>query len=68
MPAETEPDKRLTLAEAAAASNRSEVTLRRWVRTGQFRARKVRGRVVIDPADLATFLQPVPVGGLARPT
>lgn len=42
----------LTVPEAAAKANRSAETIRRWIRAGKLRARKVGTQHVIEEADL----------------
>ncbi|MGH3665353.1 MAG: helix-turn-helix domain-containing protein [Egibacteraceae bacterium] len=46
----------LTVPQAAARASRSQETVRRWIRGGKLRARKVGTQHLIDEADLAEVL------------
>jgi excisionase family DNA binding protein len=46
----------LTVPEAARKVGRDPETIRRWIRSGGLRARKVGTQHVIEEADLAAFL------------
>jgi excisionase family DNA binding protein len=46
----------LTVAEAAKRFGRNPETVRRWIREGKLRARKVGTRYVIDDADLSAMV------------
>lgn len=46
----------LTVPEAAGRLGKSPETVRRWIRSGRLRARKVGTQHFIDEADLADFL------------
>ncbi len=46
----------LTVAEAARRAGRNPETIRRWIREGKLRSRKVGTRHVVEEADLATAL------------
>jgi excisionase family DNA binding protein len=54
----------LTVPEAAARTGRSPETIRRWIRSGKLRARKVGTQHVIDEQDLDALVDaetlPVP--------
>lgn len=47
----------LTVPEAARRSGRHPETIRRWIREGKLRARKVGTQHVLDEADLAEALR-----------
>lgn len=47
----------LTVPEVAARTGYSPETIRRWIRAGRLRARKVGTQHVIDEADLAAVLE-----------
>ena len=46
----------LTVPEAARRAGRDPETIRRWIRTGRLRARKIGTQHVIDEADLDASL------------
>lgn len=46
----------LTVPEAARRSGRNPETIRRWIREGKLRARKVGTQHVLEEADLAEVL------------
>jgi excisionase family DNA binding protein len=46
----------LTVPEAAQKTGRNPETIRRWIRSGRLRARKVGTQHVIEEADLAAAL------------
>jgi excisionase family DNA binding protein len=46
----------LTVPEIAARLGRDPETIRRWIRTGKLRARKVGTQHVVDERDLAMLL------------
>lgn len=46
----------LTVPEAARRAGRDPETIRRWIRAGRLRARKVGTQHVIEEADLASIL------------
>lgn len=46
----------LTVPEAARLTGRNPETIRRWIRSGRLRARKVGTQHVIEEADLASVL------------
>jgi excisionase family DNA binding protein len=46
-----------TLPDAAAALNRAEVTLRRWIRKGLMPFIKINGRYYIEREALTAFIQ-----------
>jgi excisionase family DNA binding protein len=46
----------LTVAEIAARVGRDPETIRRWIRTGKLRARKVGTQHVVDERDLDVLL------------
>jgi excisionase family DNA binding protein len=48
----------LTIPELARQLNRDPETIRRWIRAGKLRARKVGTQHVVDEADVASFLKP----------
>jgi excisionase family DNA binding protein len=48
----------LHVKEAAAELNVHEVTLRKYIRTGQLRAVRLGGRVRVPRAALAEFVRP----------
>jgi excisionase family DNA binding protein len=50
----------LTVPEAARRAGRNAETIRRWIRTGKLRARKVGTQHVIDEADLDAILEEGP--------
>jgi excisionase family DNA binding protein len=57
----------LTVPEAARRVNRNPETIRRWIRSGRLRARKVGTQHVIDEKDLDALLDddemlPLPPG------
>jgi excisionase family DNA binding protein len=56
----------LTVPEVAARVGRDPETVRRWIRSGRLRARKVGTQHVVDEGDLAGLLGgdrlPVPAG------
>lgn len=56
----------LTPAEAAVRADRSEATIRRWVRTRVLPGRRVGAALRIPLGDLDQLLRGTPVGG--RPT
>ncbi|MBA2700813.1 MAG: helix-turn-helix domain-containing protein [Chloroflexi bacterium] len=47
----------LTVPEAARRSGRNPETIRRWIREGKLRARKVGTQHVLEEADLAAVLE-----------
>ena len=47
----------LTVPEAARRAGRDPETIRRWIRSGRLRARKVGTQHVIEEADLASTLE-----------
>jgi excisionase family DNA binding protein len=47
----------LTVPEAARRAGRNPETIRRWIREGKLRARKVGTQHVLEEADLAAVLQ-----------
>jgi excisionase family DNA binding protein len=49
----------LTVPEAARKVGRNPETIRRWIRSGRLRARKVGTQHVIEEADLAAAAEPV---------
>jgi excisionase family DNA binding protein len=55
----------LTVPEAARRAGRDPETIRRWIRSGKWRARKVGTQHVIDETDLETMLSAT--GSLALP-
>lgn len=63
MPTAQTDHEELTPAEAAVKARRSEYTILAWIRSGLLPARRVRSRLVIDPADLARVMAGTP----ARP-
>lgn len=48
----------LTVPEAAERIHRDPETVRRWIRSGRLRARKIGTQHVIEEADLAELLEP----------
>jgi len=46
----------ITVPEAARRADRDPETIRRWIRSGRLRARKVGTQHVIEEADLAAIL------------
>ena len=46
----------LTVPEAAKRVRKDPETVRRWIRSGKLRSRKIGTQHVIDEADLAAFL------------
>jgi excisionase family DNA binding protein len=46
----------LTVPEIAARTGRDPETIRRWIRTGKLRARKVGTQLVVDERDLDSVL------------
>lgn len=48
----------LTVPEAARRTGRDPETIRRWIRSGKLRARKVGTQHVIEDADLDELLRP----------
>jgi excisionase family DNA binding protein len=48
----------LTVPEAARRTGRNPETIRRWIRSGKLRARKVGTQHVIEDADLEELLEP----------
>lgn len=48
----------LTVPEAARRTGRDPETIRRWIRSGKLRARKVGTQHVIEDMDLAALLEP----------
>ena len=48
----------LTVPEAARRTGRNPETIRRWIRAGRLRARKVGTQHVIEEADLAAATTP----------
>lgn len=46
----------LTVPEAAQVAERDPETIRRWIRSGKLRARKIGTQHVIEPADLEEVL------------
>jgi excisionase family DNA binding protein len=46
----------LTVPEAAKTAGRDPETIRRWIRSGKLRARKIGTQHVIEEGDLATML------------
>jgi len=48
----------LTVPEAARRSGRDPETIRRWIRSGRLRARKIGTQHVIEDADLDELLAP----------
>ena len=53
----------LTVPEAARRAGRNPETIRRWIREGKLRARKVGTQHVLEEADLAAVLQGSASGG-----
>jgi excisionase family DNA binding protein len=51
----------ITVPEAARKAGRTDETVRRWIRSGRLRARKVGTQHVIEEADLAQLLDEWPV-------
>lgn len=47
----------MTVPEAARRTGRNPETIRRWIREGRLRARKVGTQHVLEEADLATAIQ-----------
>jgi len=47
----------ITVPEAASRAGRDPETIRRWIRAGRLRARKVGTQHVIEEADLAPFVE-----------
>jgi excisionase family DNA binding protein len=47
----------LTVPEAARRAGRDPETIRRWIRTGKLRARKVGTQHVVEEGDLAAVLE-----------
>jgi excisionase family DNA binding protein len=48
----------LTVPEAARRAGRNPETIRRWIRSGKLRSRKVGTQHLIDEADLADAAEP----------
>ena len=48
----------LTVPEAARQTGRDPETIRRWIRSGKLRARKIGTQHVIEDADLDELLSP----------
>jgi excisionase family DNA binding protein len=48
----------LTVPEAARKVGRNPETIRRWIRSGRLRARKVGTQHVVEEADLAAAAEP----------
>jgi excisionase family DNA binding protein len=46
----------ITVPEAARKAGRDPETIRRWIRTGRLRARKIGTQHVIEESDLASLL------------
>lgn len=46
----------ITVPEAARRANRDPETIRRWIRSGKLRARKIGTQHVIEESDLDTVL------------
>jgi excisionase family DNA binding protein len=55
----------ITVPEAARRAGRDAETIRRWIRTGKLRARKIGTQHVIDERDLEATLEAV--GSLSLP-
>jgi excisionase family DNA binding protein len=51
----------LTVPEAARRAGRNPETIRRWIREGKLRARKVGTQHVLEEADLDAMLDRAPV-------
>ena len=51
----------LTVPEAARRAGRNPQTIRRWIREGKLRARKVGTQHVLEEADLDAMLDRAPV-------
>ena len=47
----------ITVPEAARKAGRDPETIRRWIRTGRLRARKIGTQHVIEESDLAPLLE-----------
>jgi excisionase family DNA binding protein len=62
----------LTVPELARRINRDPETVRRWIRTGRLRARRVGTQHVVDEADVADLLEStivrVPAGWMKTAT
>jgi excisionase family DNA binding protein len=52
----------ITVPEAAKRARKDPETIRRWIRSGRLRARKIGTQHVIDEEDLAPFLAEDEVG------
>ncbi|MEX1046511.1 MAG: helix-turn-helix domain-containing protein [Actinomycetota bacterium] len=48
----------LTVPEAAARSGRNPETIRRWIRSGRLRAKRVGTQHVIEEEDLRNLVEP----------
>lgn len=48
----------LTVPEAARRAGKNPETIRRWIRSGKLRSRKIGTQHVIDEADLADATEP----------
>jgi excisionase family DNA binding protein len=48
----------LTVPEAARRAGKNPETIRRWIRSGKLRSRKIGTQHVIDEADLADAIEP----------
>lgn len=49
-------DRMLTLQDVAHIANVSEMTVRRWIKTGQLAATQLGGRYRVTRSDLQNFL------------
>lgn len=47
----------MTVPEAAKRAGRNPETIRRWIREGKLRARKVGTQHILEESDLATMLE-----------
>lgn len=47
----------ITVPEAAKRAGKDPETIRRWIRTGRLKARKIGTQHVIEPADLDPLLE-----------
>jgi excisionase family DNA binding protein len=52
----------ITVPEAAKRAGRDPETIRRWIRTGRLRARKIGTQHVIEETDLAPLLEEDEIG------
>ena len=54
------PKHLITTVEAAYRAERSEMSIKRWIRAGKINAYRVNGRVLVDLAELEAIIAPEP--------